>query len=367
MIKAGSRSARAAVVALAIGMAALVTGCGHPKPSTTHGGAAASSASPASTPRAAGTVPLTATTPGPDGRLIADVSIGGKTLKVLVDTGSTGLRVVADKVPSSAVQKIGPKPAGGGSFGSGTQTTGDLAKAVVHLGSYQTSGPIPIELVTGSTCAQNHPNCPAANGKKPEMFGGQYDGILGIGVQSAGQGLVNPLWRLQGGIGRTFAIHYDPAGKSSLLLGVPAAGYTEVKLQTERSRANKPSSTGTPPSKGSDVPPPWNPRIPACFTLATLPGGKTCEPTMFDTGTPTLKIETSDTPAGQVPANTTVGLSTARGRWSHTYTTGPSLQAHLAGSAASAGAGSAFAGLPAYASVDVRYDLATGTIGFHSR
>jgi hypothetical protein len=116
----------------------------------------------ASTPPAAESIPLSTvyTRLGPV--LIAEVIIGGQTLRVLLDTGSTGLRVLASRVSPDAVQHTGSAPPY--RYVSGLMISGDLARASIQLGPYQSVGPIPIEVVTGMTCAPRQPNCPAAGG-----------------------------------------------------------------------------------------------------------------------------------------------------------------------------------------------------------
>jgi Protein of unknown function (DUF3443) len=294
-------------------------------------------------------IPLTAETTDTAPRLSVKVTIGGKTLNVLLDTGSVGLRVVASQVPPDAVRRTGSAPQFG--YDDGTRLSGDLAQASVQIGDRRTAGPIPIELVTDTSCAPAVPDCPAADGKKPIMFGGRYDGVMGIGPHNV-EGVVNPLWRLQDGPGHVFTIRYDPASASALVLGEPAAGYSLVHF-------DKGSPTNVP-----DAPPPWNPDVPVCFTLAALPGGKTCGKAMFDSGTPTIAIDAPGADNnGPIPAGSAITLTV--GDFSHTYTTGPGTHAEILASSPSGGG--SVAGLPVFAAADIRYDLAEGTIGFRAR
>jgi hypothetical protein len=55
-------------------------------------------------------IPLTVAMTDMGLRLILDIAIGGKPLKVVLDTGSVGLRVVASQVSPDAVQRTGPAP-----------------------------------------------------------------------------------------------------------------------------------------------------------------------------------------------------------------------------------------------------------------
>jgi hypothetical protein len=313
------------------------------------------------TPPAAEPIPLLTayTRLGPEP--IAEVIIGGQTLRVLLDTGSTGLRVLASRVSPDAVQHTGPAPPY--RYDSGLMISGDLARANIQLGPYQSVGPIPIEVVTGMTCAPRQPNCPAAGGQKPVMFGGQFDGIMGVSPRLAA-GIINPLWQLPHGLGHAFAIHYDPTGQSSVLVGVPAAGYTLVRFNPAR-----PGGLSVPPNRSpnaSEAPPGWDPRISVCFTLSTLPGGNACGPTLFDTGTSGLVIQTPGGSPGAVPSGTPIGLTVPASGLSYTYTTGPNSTATTAAVTPRPIIRS-IVGLPVFATADVRYDLADGTIGFRPR
>jgi hypothetical protein len=101
-----------------------------------------------------------------------------------------------------------------------------------------------------------------------------------------------------------------------------------------------------------------------CFTLAALPGGESCGPTVFDTGTASIEIVAADAHDGAVPAGTEIGMSVGDGAYTHTYTTGPGTRAEVF--ARSPARGNSIAGLPSLAATDIRYDLANGTIGFRA-
>jgi hypothetical protein len=335
-----------------------LVGCGQVSPTT-------SAKSPVNTPTppVAEPIPLLTVNTRFGPTPIVEVIIGGQTLKVLLDTGSTGLRVLASRVPPDAVQHTGPASPYG--YGTGIIISGDLARANIQLGPYQSVGPIPIELVTGTTCAPQQPNCPAAGGQKPVMFGGRLDGIMGVSPLLAA-GIINPLWQLPDGFGHAFAIHYDPAGQSSVLVGVPAAGYTLVHLNP-----TDPDGLSTPPNRSlnaSEASPGWDPRISVCFTLSTLPGGKACGPTSFDTGASgLLLIQTPGGSPGAVPTGTPIGLTVPGGGLSYTYTTGPNSTGTIVAAVTSRSIIGSVVGLPLFATADVRYDLADGTIGFRPR
>lgn len=297
-------------------------------------------AAPTAPPPPAVTVPLSLEGAGP--RLVARVEIGGAVLRVLVDTGSSGLRVPAARVPPGAVAVSGPAQPYG--YASGLRLTGRLARGPVRLGP-ASGAAVPLELVDTTSCAPTRPDCGAATG----AMGGRLDGILGIGPQ-AGSDLRNPLWSF-GPIGRAFALHADPGGTSTLTLGAPADGFVLAPL----------SAGGRPPA--ADGPPAWQPRVPMCVGGPILPAGPVCQPTMFDTGTPPPAVVRTAGAAPTSPrAATPVTFATPDGRLRGTA--GAGERAAVVGPATTPGTdGTTTLGLPVFSSVDVRFDLAGGTLG----
>lgn len=285
------------------------------------------------------------------GRLVAEVAVdGSRPLRVVVDTGSSGLRVLADRVPAGGVARGVPaRPYG---YVSGIRLAGTTVRAPVRLGGVPSAAPVPVELVTGTTCAPDQPRCAAANGRRPDFMGGGYDGVLGIAPLSTGD-VPNPLWYF-GPVGRAYTVHVDLARTSTLVLSDPPTGFTLDQLAR------------TAPATG-DGPPAWQSRVPACFTVGpqpALPGGRVCGPTLFDTGNPALAV----VPFPGAPAGLHVGaplaLATPDGRWSGSYTVGPARRVAIGTPPHPMGLA---AGLPAFITTDVRIDLAAGTLGLRRR
>jgi hypothetical protein len=327
---------------LAVASVALLAGCSAVQAAPTGAGGPSPAAVPAPPPV---TVPLTS---GDGGlRTYADITVGGALLRVLVDTGSVGLRVLADKVPAPATTPVGPAPPV--SYGSGVALTGTVVRTTVGVGSVTSPGPVPVELVTATSCVPRKPTCEAANGHVTQEFGGQAVGILGI-APAATPAVPNPFWYL-GPAGHAYAIHHDPAGGDTLVLGAPADGFSAEKLAAVRRPADPP-----------DAPPAWQPRVPICFDAAPLPGGHLCSPSLLDTGTASLAtINAPGAPPTPLPAGTPLRLGTASGSWSALYTVGRGDSAALA--PPPSGNPGSVVGLPAFARADVRFDLDTGTIG----
>ena len=351
---------------------------------------AAVPAAPAGPGAGAGAVPFSVADPDTAPRPVVTVAIGGVPLLLLLDTGSTGIRVAADKIPSRAVAVTGAAAAYG--YGSGIELHGDQADADVAIGDYHT-GPLPIELVRSTDCFADKPDCPAAHGVKPAMFGGVLDGIMGVSPEEI-SGLVNPLWALHDAagahIGRQFAVRYDPELVSGeVLLNVPAAGYGLAQLPrtpgsgTRHSGANSGydarayvssymgsyasrSSIGAaadrPATAALAMPPSWNPReVHTCVEGAGL--RKSCGPAMFDTGTPEFALNVPGGPAGGWPAGRSLVVGVPAAGWTAVYSTGPGTGVTVADAPSTATSGTLI-GLPAFAKGPIRFDLEAGTVGF---
>jgi hypothetical protein len=349
--------------------------------------AGAVAATSTSTPAPARPIPFSVADPDTAPRPVVTVAIGGVPLLLLLDTGSTGIRVAAGKIPTGSVAVTGAAAAYG--YGSGIQLHGDQADADVAIGDYHT-GPLPIELVRSTDCFADKPACPAAHGVKPAMFGGVFDGIMGVSPEEI-SGLVNPLWTLHDAaghhIGRQFAVRYDPADVSGeVLLNVPATGYGLAQLPRTPGTGNRHSGAASTydarayvssyvdsyasragrvsgmPNAAFATPPSWNPRaVQTCVEGAGL--GKTCGPAMFDTGTPEFALNVPGGPAGTWPAGRSLVVGVPAAGWSAAYSTGPGTGVTVANEASTTAYGTLI-GLPAFARGPIRFDLEAGTIGF---
>jgi hypothetical protein len=318
---------------------------------------------------------------------VVTVAIGGVPLLMLLDTGSTGIRVASDKIPGSAVAVTGAASPYG--YGSGIQLHGDQADADVAIGSYHT-GPLSIELVRSTDCFADKPDCPAAHGVKPAMFGGVLDGIMGVSPEEI-SGLVNPLWPLQDAsghhIGRQFAVKYDPAAASGeIQLGVPAAGYGLAQLPRTPvaadghlgghsgydSRAyvssymgaydSRTTAASSAPKALPTMPPSWNARaVQTCVEGTGL--HKTCGPAMFDSGTPEFALNVPGAAAGTWPAGRALSVGVAVADWTASYRTGPGTIVTVADAPSTTTSGTLI-GFPAFTQGPIRFDLEAGTVGF---
>jgi hypothetical protein len=343
-------------------------------------------ASQAAAAISAGSIPFSVADPDSTPRPVVTVAIGGVPLRLLLDTGSTGIRVAAGKIPAAAVRITGA--AAGYGYGSGIQLHGDQADADVAIGGYHT-GPLPIEVVRSTDCFADRPACPAAHGAKPAMFGRVLDGIMGVSPEEV-SGLVNPLWALRDAagdhVGRQFAVRYDPVEHGgSILLNVPARGYGLARLPETQgvrnhrprrmvplaeggydagSYAARPARLGRPGAiiPPPDLPPSWNPHaVQTCVEGVSLP--RTCLLAMFDTGTPGFALDVPGVPAGTWPAGRALAVGVPAAGWNAVFTTGPGSGVSVSDQPSAIGSGTLL-GLPAFTQGPIRFDLDAGTIGF---
>ena len=129
-------------------------------------------------------------------RYAVPIAIGGTSIDAGLDSGSTGLRMVAPAPPSGL--RAGTHRTSY-SYGSGTRLDGVRADADLSIGGI--GGTSPVQLVTGTGCVSEKPDCPAR--RIPfSQYGVQGDGLPGEGFKailgiSMGEAEVpNPLERL---------------------------------------------------------------------------------------------------------------------------------------------------------------------------
>lgn len=124
-------------------------------------------------------------------------------IKTLLDTGSTGLRLLpgvlgaSDAVLTTRASNYG--------YGTGSQFTGVIARGVVTIGGVQTTEPVAIMLINKVGCRENRPNCPAAGHTAQDFGFGEEGGMAEanrarIGIRLAPSDADNPLAKMGNGI-----------------------------------------------------------------------------------------------------------------------------------------------------------------------
>lgn len=369
----GRRWRTAAAVCAALLAAALPGGCAGPGPgrATVPGGV---------------TVPLRYMQAGSNGgklsepRLQATVTIGRKQVSLLVDTGSTGLKVLASAVGDGNATPTGAT--GSSSYLSGLQISGREAQATLRLGDV-TAHNQTVLLVDSLGCIDQVPDCEAAHGRTPEEFGGVFDGILGIGLAERDQGVrgccANPMAGLTNN--GAFTVHFDEQHPELVLNPdrKTLEHFTTVSLKQSATLA--PSPGGSPTTVTA-----WDPApLQGCLTVTGVLNTR-CAPVVFDTGTPTLALEAPRF-EGPVPGavlrggvidtfgrQVTLAVTTAGWEWTYRMpareTAGRQPLNALSTPLVSYGPQARpliLAGLPAFTKADVLYDLENGRLGLAPR
>ena len=216
-------------------------------------------------------------------RYFVTISLGGaRRIAAMVDTGSTGLRILSRAIPDSAFASISEQPSVYG-YGSGVRLTGVVANIGLGLGQLTGPQPVPVQLVRKVDCFPKQPHCPASRISETDYrIGGDglplqgFDAIFGI---SMGSGPVdNPLRRL--GV-KTWVVALprpDDRRAGALILnpqGNEAAGYTFFPTQARLKNLNG----------GAEA----HDAIPGCIVVEKT-GKRICGPTLLDTGAPGLSI-----------------------------------------------------------------------------
>jgi Protein of unknown function (DUF3443) len=221
-------------------------------------------------------VPMAITQPGSDGgmRFSINIEIGDSPLDVLLDTGSTGLRILPDAVPDSAFACVTTTPSTY-SYKSGLELGGVVARATIAIGGVATPAAIPVMYVDSVTCASADPDCftAATSG---------FHAILGVGLRNGAAAVGSPIAQLPGQ--PSFVVHtlgYG-MGDGTLTIG-PTDTSAFTTLQLPAASDDGTLANGTPA---------WDDRygIPTC--LDDMTGGiDYCEPGIWDTGNPAITID----------------------------------------------------------------------------
>ncbi len=289
------------------------------------------------------------------------VSVGNATVTpALLDTGSTGLRVMRDALTGATYTDTGL--ASLYEFGGGDKLTGTIGTGTIAIGPLATAAPVPFELIAQTGCAAFQPQCGAAL-LPPGEYGIGGDGIASQGFQAIlGAGLApasgaayaeNPL-ALAGA--RRWIIHLPEPGQDAVgaltLNPGPAdlQGFQLFKL-----------ARAAAPGPG----PAWVDELPACLSN-TASGDQICGPALLDTGSPGVIAVTPGGAAAPLwPAGDPARLAFAQTGFSFAADRGTGtglLAAPLQGANARL-----IAGLLPFLYFDVLYDAANGEIGLRPR
>jgi hypothetical protein len=202
----------------------------------------------------------------------------GHAVPVILDTGSSGLHIFANAVPSGSKSgvTVTSTPADI-TYAGGQRYVGVVARAVVRIGGQATARRIPFALVRDAECAARKPSCGAAGGIAVLEHAGVY-GVLGIGTATSKGPVASPILDLPGRLATSWSVHLVPGThRGTLVLGaaVPPPPPSVTRISMKR--------TGS-----------WGYRalwadaaLPLCTTVGAVNG---CAPTLLDTGTAAFQL-----------------------------------------------------------------------------
>jgi hypothetical protein len=154
---------------------------------------------------------------------IVYVRVGdSRRIPVLLDTGSTGLSVLAGAVGTtgsaafSASDRVVSQV-----YEDGVETQQTLASAPIQIGSLRSARAVQFGIITQTGCVAADPNCPAL---PPGV-----DGILGVGLANETVAAANPLLSLPAPFSRSWRISLSNRD-GSLTLGAPAPSQPVVVM-----------------------------------------------------------------------------------------------------------------------------------------
>jgi hypothetical protein len=222
-------------------------------------------------------VPITVTTSANGGaQTFVKVKVGNSAaLPVLLDTGSSGLHIFANKVPTGAGSGVSVTSTPANiTYAGGHRFVGVVANAKVTIGSAQTSRSVPVALVNTASCIPSKPTCPAQGGiAGMERHG--IDGVLGIGLSTSKGPVASPILGMAGSLGTRWSIHLG-ATSGTLLLG--------ASLRVSRTATIPMRRTGSFESH-----PLWaDNALRLCIHVSNV---STCAPSLFDTGTEAMQLQ----------------------------------------------------------------------------
>ncbi|MGH1392566.1 MAG: glycoside hydrolase family 10 protein [Trichormus sp.] len=238
---------------------------------------------------------------GANGYFLEVAVANGQPRRVLLDTGSAGLRVPREFLGNAPIQQTGQRVRE--VLSDGTILEGDLVYASVRFGLIPTEEPVPVQVVTSRQCIPQKPNCSAKSGT-------QFAGI--IGVNYAERTLpYNPLRKLPGNLSNGFIVRGNRAGSnSSLIIGLTANNRAGFRIA---SLSQQPAMSGIPGNR-------WDSRLNGvCLAIANSSMKNNCNTRMaVDSGGSSSFVEFKSAALmgklkpGRLAANNIVRLSIPR-------------------------------------------------------
>jgi hypothetical protein len=203
------------------------------------------------------------------------VDVDGKTITTWLDTGSTGLRVLASQLPAGAASATGREA--NTSFTDGQRLGGVLHQAQVSIGS-STAQTISIEDIKSVQCLADRPKCSA------EKHSDEIDAAPGIG---AILGASIPRSKAEFIVANLLLNFED-----SWIIELPKPGkHTTGKLVINPTADEQKGFITFPSGQGQDVGAGRDNPIPGCLTNQAN-DRQFCGPVILDTGMPQIYVIT---------------------------------------------------------------------------
>jgi hypothetical protein len=205
------------------------------------------------------------------------IQVGHRIVEALLDTGSTGVRVLPAVVPGDLTGMPTETE-----FGGVLNLNGLVVPETVEIGSL--SKTVPVEVIDHSGCSQDTPNCPAPRHGGAFLIAGDghsghgYSAIVGIGFTERSQDIPNPLEAL--GVNRWIVelpLPDDPQATGRLILNPSVSAQAGFKM--------------APAVKGAD--------FFGCLQ-SKKPEQMICGPMLLDTGAPGITAITQDIQTAEI-------------------------------------------------------------------
>ncbi|MBC1239087.1 glycoside hydrolase family 10 protein [Nostoc sp. 2RC] len=193
----------------------------------------------------------------------------GQPKRVLLDTGSAGLRVPKEFLGNAPIRRTGQNIKE--VLSDGTVLEGELVYTNVRFGLIPAAEPIPVQIVTSRQCSAQKPNCSAKSGAP-------FSGVIGVNYSEKSLPY-NPLRKLPGNLSNGFIVMGNGGTNKngSLILGLTAENQAGFKMA---SWSQQPQINGVTGNQ-------WDSRLgKVCLTLAGSSAKNSCNAiAIADTGT----------------------------------------------------------------------------------
>jgi len=227
----------------------------------------------------------------PDGdiRYSISVKVDGAPVEAMLDTGSTGLRLLPGAVPPALAGRHGRQTVYG--YASGVEFRGEIVNTDLAIGQASSSRSVALDVVKSVDCRRDRPDCPASRVDLADFRiagrgvpGQGFEAILGTNLSEADA--ANPLEAVGA---RAWIVTLPKPGDAApgkLILNPDAddlQGFSLFKLNAAL----------------ADVPGGFHDAVPGC--LVNLEGRRQlCGPVLLDSGSPGIRI-VADHPPGVGP------------------------------------------------------------------